>query len=509
MAYDKEWIKAIYHDEVWIKIEASGDHLLQEISDHFTYIMPNYEILRKVNKKFRFWDGRIKLFKKRPRLLPYGLIRKLKLFCETSDYELIFDDKISSNHNYDVTEEDIKKFVETLDLPFELRDYQEAAIIKAIRNKRMCSIVPTSGGKSLIIYVITRWIQEKEVSKGEKILIVVPNKGLLIQLKNNFEEYGYSKKIHCIQAGVPKDSEEDIYISTYQSLVDQPKEYFDKFKCLIWDEIQILKCVQGETSVKTICEKMIHTGFRYGMTGTLHDETIHRTVVEAYFGSLYQTITTNDLIQRGQASKFRINSIIVKYPQDITQELSRLDYQQQKEFQENIENPKQKLIIKIAEELEHNTIILFDRIEHGTFLYNELLNNRKKKTVFYIDGSISGEERNNILSQMEEDDNCIGIFSYGCASAGLNLKRLTNILFGASYRSKIRVLQSIGRQLRIHNEKECAVLFDIVDDIKFASEHYGIRKSFYKREKFPLKETEIVLDSWVKGGEKVDFLTNL
>jgi superfamily II DNA or RNA helicase len=507
MAYDKETIKAIYHDEVWMKIEASTDHLLQEISDHFTYIMPNYEILKKVNKKFWYWDGRIKLFKKRQKLLPYGLIRKLKLFCETSDYELIFDDRISNNHNYDVTEEAVRKFIDDLELPYEMRDYQFAACSKAIRNKRLVSVMPTGSGKSLAIYTVARWIQENDLMEGEKILIVVPNKGLLVQLKDNFAEYGYTGSLHCIQAGVDKNSAKDnIYISTWQSIYEEPEEYFLQFKAFMYDEIQQLRAVQGDTAVKTLAENCVNACYRFGFTGTLHDETIHKTVLEAYFGTLFQTITTHDLIERGQVAKFKVNSIILKYPADITQELSRLDFQQQKEFQESIDNPRQRLIIKLAESLEKNTVILFNRIEHGTFIYNELLNNKVRKNVYFIDGSISGEERNAIIAQLEKEIGSILVASYGTTSAGTNCKNLHNVIFSSSYKSKVRVLQSIGRSLRLHDDKDCATLIDIVDAFGYMDDHYSIRKSFYKREKFPFKEIEIQLDSWMKAGEKIDFL---
>jgi superfamily II DNA or RNA helicase len=57
-------------------------------------------------------------------------------------------------------------------------------------------------------------------------------------------------------------------------------------------------------------------------------------------------------------------------------------------------------------------------------------------------------------------------------------------------KSKIKVLQSIGRMLRQHEEKTHAVLYDIVDDISYKKSknyvlgHFEERSKIYDSEQF-------------------------
>ena len=89
--------------------------------------------------------------------------------------------------------------------------------------------------------------------------------------------------------------------------------------------------------------------------------------------------------------------------------------------------------------------------------------------------------------------------SYGTFSTGVNITNLHNIVFASPTKSRIRNLQSIGRGLRKGNNKETAVLFDIVDDFrigKFANytiKHFIERCKIYDDEKFTYKFYNIEL----------------
>lgn len=55
---------------------------------------------------------------------------------------------------------------------------------------------------------------------------------------------------------------------------------------------------------------------------------------------------------------------------------------------------------------------------------------------------------------MEKDDSIVMIATYGIFSMGVNIKSLKNAIILSSSKSKIRILQSIGRSLRNHASKE-------------------------------------------------------
>ena len=93
----------------------------------------------------------------------------------------------------------------------------------------------------------------------------------------------------------------------------------------------------------------------------------------------------------------------------------------------------------------------------------------------------------------ESEEDAIIIASYGTFSTGINIRRLHNIVFASPSKSKIRTLQSIGRVLRLGENKEMATLFDIADDMSnksrknFTLEHFVERMKIYNDEKFDYK----------------------
>ena len=82
------------------------------------------------------------------------------------------------------------------------------------------------------------------------------------------------------------------------------------------------------------------------------------------------------------------------------------------------------------------------------------------------------------------------IASYGTFSTGINIKNLHNIVFSSPSKSKIRVLQSIGRGLRLGSDKDNCKLFDLADDFTYKSKqnftlrHFMERINIYNQEQF-------------------------
>ena len=82
--------------------------------------------------------------------------------------------------------------------------------------------------------------------------------------------------------------------------------------------------------------------------------------------------------------------------------------------------------------------------------------------------------------------------SYGTFSIGANIPRLHHIVFASPSKSRYRVLQSIGRGLRLHPSKRVVYVMDIVDDahtlkyVNYAYKHWATRAEFYAAESFPI-----------------------
>tara|TARA_B100000427_G_C15166635_1_gene445454 strand:- start:235 stop:618 length:384 start_codon:yes stop_codon:yes gene_type:complete len=113
------------------------------------------------------------------------------------------------------------------------------------------------------------------------------------------------------------------------------------------------------------------------------------------------------------------------------------------------------------------------------------------RKVFFIHGGTDTETREKIRAITEKETNAIIVASYGTFSTGINIRNLHNVVFSSPSKSRIRVLQSIGRGLRKPNSGETVTtLLDIADDFtykdrkNFTLNHFLERINIYNEEQF-------------------------
>jgi len=117
----------------------------------------------------------------------------------------------------------------------------------------------------------------------------------------------------------------------------------------------------------------------------------------------------------------------------------------------------------------------------------------KGRKVFYIHGGTEIEQREQIRKILENERDAILVGSIGVLSTGTNIVALDNVIFASPTKSQIRVLQSIGRGLRISATKRNATLFDIADDFIWKKKdnhtikHFMERLKIYSEEEFKFK----------------------
>jgi superfamily II DNA or RNA helicase len=92
---------------------------------------------------------------------------------------------------------------------------------------------------------------------------------------------------------------------------------------------------------------------------------------------------------------------------------------------------------------------------------------------------------------MERDNNVVCIAISKIFSTGISIKNIHYIVFAAGGKSKIKTLQSIGRGLRTHENKDVLTIIDIVDELIYGSKHFDKRKEFYDLEKIKTQNKTI------------------
>jgi len=105
------------------------------------------------------------------------------------------------------------------------RDYQINAVYEALKHNRKLLVSPTSSGKTMISYSIIRYY----VNKGLKVLMICPTTSLIEQAYKDFLDYGWDceELVHKVYAGRAKQTDKPVMISTYQSIYDLEKSYFE------------------------------------------------------------------------------------------------------------------------------------------------------------------------------------------------------------------------------------------------------------------------------------------
>ena len=450
-----------------------------ELNEYFTFEVPGAKFMPAVRNKV--WDGKIRLYNVMSCLLYAGLNKYIEEFAKSRNYTVIYKSDFSAD---EFSLKEANDFVDTLNIPskFERRNYQIEAFTYAVRNRRSLLLSPTASGKSFIIYLITRYY-------NARTLIIVPTTSLVSQLASDFADYGYisDKFVHRIYAGQDKQTDKPITISTWQSIYKLPKEYFQQFDLVIGDEAHLFKA----KSLTSIMSKLNLCRYRFGFTGTLDGTQTNKLVLEGLFGPVRKVTTTAELIDQKHLTNFEIKAIILKYPDEICQQLRNADYQAELDFLVRNE-ARNRFIMNLALSLEGNTLLMFQFVEkHGKVLYDLMKDCGRE--IFFVHGGVDGEDREQIRNLLKTKQDAIVIASSGTFSTGVNIPSLRNIIFASPSKSQVRVLQSIGRVLRQSAGKDGATLYDIADDLTWKSRknftitHFVERMKIYNEEKFDYK----------------------
>jgi len=469
-------------DEAFIQFECDRN-VAQELSDFFCFFVPGFQFTPAY--KSRVWDGRIRLADLRNFTIYHGLVPYIETFCKERNYTLEIDSDVNSTENYSVVE--AEQFISTLKIPLEVRDYQLKSFVHAVRNKRILLLSPTASGKSLIIYLILRHLQ----LENKKGLLIVPTTSLVEQMYKDFADYGYDSDQYCHRqySGKEKHTNKFITITTWQSIYKNDKEYFEQFDFVFGDEAHQFKA-KSLTTILTGCS---NAKYRIGTTGTLDGTQTHKLVLEGLFGPVYKATSTVELMEKGQLAPFKIKCLILKYDEPICKQARDWDYQSEIDYIVK-SKPRNDFIKNLVLSLKGNTLVLFQFVEkHGKELHAIIKEHAKNRHVFFVFGGTDVEIRESVRAITEKEKDAIIVASYGTFSTGINIRNLHNIVFASPSKSRIRNLQSIGRGLRLGDNKEEATLFDISDDFRigkytnYSLHHFVERVKIYDDEKFNYK----------------------
>ena len=434
----------------------------------------------------RVWDGKIRLFSPASGEIYVGLLDYVKNYCDKNNISYIEEENVDDTR--DVMGSVVRGFVRSLKAKskgktLKIRDYQLEAVGHALSRNRALILSPTASGKSLIIYSLVRYYQ----MAGERTLILVPTTSLVEQMYTDFEDYGWSPGTYCqkIYQGYTTKIEKDVVISTWQSIYKMPKKYFEQFGCVIGDEAHMFKA----KSLTGIMTKLHQCKYRFGFTGTLDGTQTHRLVLEGLFGPVEKVTSTKELMDQKTLANLRIKCIILRH----SNIRERMTYAEELAYIAG-NDKRNDFIANLLVHLTGNSLCLFQLVEkHGKILYDKV---KENENVYFVYGGTDTSDREEIRGLVEKHTNSTTIASFGTFSTGINIRNIHNIVLASPSKSKIRVLQSIGRGLRTSSTKDSVLIYDIADDLgkdNYTLRHFTERLNIYNEEQFDYEINKVKL----------------
>ena len=336
--------------------------------------------------------------------------------------------------------------------------------------------------------IITAILSHKIEPFGRSI-VIVPTKDLVTQTEEDYINFGLDVGVFY---GDRKEYRKTHTICTWQSLESLSKktkagdelevdlhEFFKDVVCVIADEVHRVK---GAALKSILCGPLAHAPIRWGMTGTMPELEQDKVTVITSIGPVLNKIATSELQDRGILAKLHVNiwqlqdlgaNAFGTYAAELkwlTSSRPRLEFLAEK-------------FIELSE--TGNTLILVDRIETGAVLQSLIPDS------IFISGKMKSADRKAEYKEVQQVNGKVIIATYGVASTGININRIFNLVLVEAGKSFVRVIQSIGRGIRVAEDKDFVNVYDVCSTSKYSKQHSTKRKKFYNEASYPYTVTKL------------------
>ena len=365
-----------------------------------------------------------------------------------------------------------------IDLKFkgELREQQKPvadAFIKCAKKDGSGLLqLHTGFGKTIIALNIISKLKKKTI-------IIVHKEFLMRQWIERIEQFLPDAKVGKIQANIIDIEDKDIVLCMLQSLSmkDYPVDLFDDFGLSIYDEVHH---ISAEVFSKALFK--VVTKYALGLSATLQRKDGLTKVIKMFLG---------DVVYKKERKGE--DDVLVKaihyFNGDEEFDDVVLNFRGQVNYTSMIKKlcefiPRSEFILKVLSDLlkenKNQQIMILAHNKNLLKYLHDAIEKRVIATVGYYVGGMKEED----LKKSEKRK--VIIATYAMAAEGLDIKTLTTLIMATP---KIDVNQSVGRILRQKNSQ--ALVIDIVDQHGLFQRHYNKRKTFYRKQKFKVIETDV------------------
>jgi len=361
--------------------------------------------------------------------------------------------------------------------PIRIKDHQLDVINSYLNNITGINIAPTGSGKTLITAILSHKVQPYGRS-----IVIVPTKDLVTQTEEDYINLGLDVGVFF---GDRKEYLKTHTICTWQSLESLAKRsketdleidinsFFEGVVCVIVDEVHKAK---ADVLRRLLSSYLRNAPIRWGLTGTMPEEECDKVGVVACIGPLLGKINTKELQDLGILAQLHVN---IWQLQDLGEVAFDNYHSELKWLTTSL--PRLKFLAKEIGTISEtgNTLILVDRVQTG-----EMLQSLIPDSIF-VSGKMKSKDRKAEYKEVQEVDGKVIIATYGVASTGINIVRIFNLVLFEAGKSFVRVIQSIGRGIRVAPDKDFVNVYDVCSNCKFSKRHLTKRKKFYTEAEYP------------------------
>lgn len=448
----------------------SGDYHLETVRQATSYFIEGYQFTDKF--KEGWWDGRKHLFVKSTRSFPTGILPDVKAALE----EAYIKEGIEFEEEWCGGPFPVPKGGEFklhgIEFGVGKYDYQLEACATMLEKKRGILKISTGGGKTAVAAALTKYI-------GRPTLFLVQRKELLYQTRAAFANFfGIDES----SIGVIGDSQcevREITIASPISFLNRLKEGLvtDKWDVLFCDEVHEVAADEYYDATMSV-----RSHYRFGLSATPMDRTDGASLrVKAAVGPIIYEVRNKTLMDRGVIAKTEIKMVPIEHPKILRS--TAFTKVEKVGIRENVVHNNQviKQALYYAREGKQ-VLVLVDKTEHGKTLFEALRReDRWFKTVF-IHGKETMKTRKLALQQFKAKMISI-LIATSILDQGVDVPNIDVLVLAAGGKAKIRLLQRLGRGLRLAAGKDKLIVVDFVNYCHpYLTKHSLARLNLYKAE---------------------------
>lgn len=459
-------------------------------------------------------------------------------------FEIISHLKNSKDIDYEVTTTDLlqKEIIQTYNwnddykiakLKMPLRPYQESGVKRGVHMGYGVMIVGTAGGKTLLMASLIDTISTYQMPFTT--LVILPS-NLVEQTYKEFINYGIEQNRLAMWTGNNEFTKAPIILASAEilkanlttfperspkpqykwkpegseSYQDYIKEFAikEKERKNLWTnrrknilselydvELVLIDEVHGLRKGNVINDvvDMFPTRHKFGFTGTLPPDLLDQWNIFGMIGPVLMNVDSAALREMNYIAQVKAQIIHLHYKQKPNTKIDPSNptkaYDDECEFLYHNEF-RNKVIAHLADKFTKNALIMVDSLDHGETLL-ETLSKQTNKKVYFIRGSVEMEDREKLRNLMEIENNIICIAMSRIFAVGINIKNLHYVVFAQGGKAKVTLIQSIGRGLRLHDDKEYLIIIDVADSTHYGEKHLEERMKYYKDEQINYETKEL------------------